>query len=108
MSIRIWRTIYLFRTEYRKIHNIFSYNKKEVTKLIKKVKKSQNLYLTDDNLLKVQDLWQAHYQILLIILWNEFKKLNGNANTMIKNVKLEESNTKTVSAFLNIQTFKMI
>ena len=27
-------------------------------------------YPTDNNLLTVQDLWQAHYQILLIILAN--------------------------------------
>ena len=38
MSIGIWRTIYLFRTEYWKIHNLFSSNKKEVTRIDKKGK----------------------------------------------------------------------
>ena len=70
--------------------------------------KIQKPYLTDYNLLVVQDLWQAHYQILLIILLSEFIKLNVNTNTMIKNVKLEELNTKIVSAFLDAQTLKII
>ena len=42
--------------------------------LIKKEKKSQKLYLTDYSLLTVQDLWQAHYQILLIMSLEEFIK----------------------------------
>ena len=44
---------------------------------MKKEKKSQELYLTDYNWLSVQNLWQAHYQILLIILLKEFIKLNN-------------------------------
>ena len=55
-------------------------------------KKLQELYLKDYNFLKTQDLWQAHYQILLIILLKEFIKLNVNTDTMIKNVKLMEIN----------------
>ena len=39
-------------------------------------KKLQKLYLTDYNLLTTQDSWQAHFQILLIILLKEFIKLN--------------------------------
>ena len=39
-------------------------------------------YLTDYNLLRVQDLWQAHPQILLIILLKEFIKLNVNTDSM--------------------------
>ena len=39
-------------------------------------KKLQKLYLTDYNLLTTQDSWQAHLQILLIILLKEFIKLN--------------------------------
>ena len=39
-------------------------------------KKLQKLYLTDYNLLTAQDSWQAHFQILLIILLKEFIKLN--------------------------------
>ena len=37
-------------------------------------KKLQNNYLTDYNLLIVQDLWQAHYQTLPIIFLKEFKQ----------------------------------
>ena len=55
-------------------------------------KKLQELYLKDYNFLKTQDLWQAHYQILLIILLKEFIKLNVNTDTMIKNVKLMKIN----------------
>ena len=55
---------------------------------MKNKKKSQKLYLTDCNSLTAQDLWQAHYQILLIFLLKEFIKLNVNTDTMVKNVKL--------------------
>ena len=40
-------------------------------------------YLTKCNLLKMQDLWQAHYQLLLIILLKEFIRLSANMD-MIK------------------------
>ena len=68
----------------------------------------QKIYLTYYNLLIVQDLWQAHYQILSIIFLKEFVKLNVNTDKMTKNVKLAELNIKIVSAFLNRQTLKMI
>ena len=51
-------------------------------------KKLQKAYATDYNLLIVQDLWEAHYQILLIILLKEFIKLNANMDMTIKNEKL--------------------
>ena len=70
--------------------------------------KLQKIYLTYYNLLIVQDLWQAHYQILSIIFPKEFVKLNVNTDKMTKNVKLAELNIKIVSAFLNRQTLKMI
>ena len=70
--------------------------------------KLQKIYLTYYNLLIVQDLWQAHYQILSIIFLKEFVKLNVNTDKMTKNVKLAELNIKIVSAFLNRQTLKMI
>ena len=70
-------------------------------------KKSQKSYLTNCNLLIAQDLWQAHCQILLIILLKEFKKLNENGG-MIINAKQVELNTKIVSAVLNTQTVKLI
>ena len=46
--------------------------------LIKTKKKLQKTYLTDYNLLTVQNLWQAPYQVLLMILLKEFIKLNVN------------------------------
>ena len=48
---------------------------KKLKGLVKLEKKSQKPYLTNYNLLKAQDLWQAHYQVLLIILVKEFIKL---------------------------------
>ena len=71
-------------------------------------KKLQKIYPTDYNLLIVQDLWQAHNQILLIIFLKEFIKLNVNKDTMIKNVKLVELKKNTATAIANIQTLKMI
>ena len=47
----------------------------------------------------MQDIWQARYQILLIIILKKFVKLNVNTNTMIKNVKFTESNSKIETAF---------
>ena len=70
-------------------------------------KKSQKSYLINCNLLIAQDLWQAHCQILLIILLKEFKELNENGG-MIINAKHVELNTKIVSAVLNTQTVKLI
>ena len=55
-------------------------------------KKLQKIYLTFYILLIAQDLWQAHYQILLIIYLKDFIELNANSNTMIKNVKLVKLN----------------
>ena len=55
-------------------------------------KKSENLFLTDSNLLVVQDLSQAHYQILLIILLNKFIKLNANMTVIRKHAKHAELN----------------
>ena len=51
-------------------------------------KNAQKPYLTDYNLLIAQDLWQDHYQILLIISRKEFTKLNVKVNMIIKNVNL--------------------
>ena len=75
--------------------------------MIKTDKKSQKLYLTDYNLLIAQDLSQVHYQILLIILLKEFIKLNVNTDTLIKNVKLAESNIKITKTVLNTKALKM-
>ena len=40
----------------------------------------------------VQDLWQAHYQILSMIFLKELIELNVNTDTMIKYVKHVEVN----------------
>ena len=64
-------------------------------------KKLQKTYLTYSNLLIVQDLWQAHYQILSIIFQKKFIKLNVNMDMMIKNVELEELNVSIPTVFLN-------
>ena len=71
-------------------------------------KKLQKIYLTDYNLLIMQDLWQAHCQILSIIFLKEFIKLNVNTDTKIKNVKLAELNVSIVTVFLNSQPLKII
>ena len=41
-----------------------------------------------------QDLWQAHYQIILIILLTEFIKLDVHIDMTIKNMKHEGLNRK--------------
>ena len=71
-------------------------------------KKSQKQNPKDYNLLIVQDLWQAYYQILFVILLREFIKSNVNMITMTKAVKLADLNTGIATAFSNIQTLNMI
>ena len=71
-------------------------------------KKSQKIYLTYYNLLTVQSLYKAHYQILSVIFLKEFIELNVNMETMIKNVKLVELHTKFSTVFLNTRTLKLI
>ena len=70
--------------------------------------KLQKIYLLFYSLLIAQDLWQADYQILLIIYLKEFIELNVNLDKIIKNVKLVELNISIVTVFLNIKTLKMI
>ena len=76
--------------------------------MIRKENKSQNLYQRDYNLLTVQDLLQARYQILLIILLKQSTSLHVNTNTMTKDVELPELNTKTMTAFLNMIKYDLI
>ena len=71
-------------------------------------KKLQKIYPTDYNLLIVQDLWQAYYQILSVVSLKEFRKLNVNTDTMIKNLKPAELNINIATALSNAQTFKFI
>ena len=70
--------------------------------------KSQKSFLTNYNLLTVQVLWQAHYQILLIILLKELIKLSVSMDIIMRYVKHAELNTKIVRAALNTQSLKMI
>ena len=66
-------------------------------------KKLQNKYYTFYNLLMAQDLRQAHYQNLSIILQTEL--INLNVNTNKKNVKRGNKYIKISSVFLNTQTW---
>ena len=65
--------------------------------MIKMEKKLQKTYCTYYNLLIVQGLWQAHYQIWSIIFLKEFIELNVNTDMMIKNMKLVELNISIVN-----------
>ena len=71
-------------------------------------KKLPKIYLTYYSLLIVQDLWQAHNQILSIIFPKEFIELNVNMDMMIENVKLVELNISIATVLLNTQILKMI
>ena len=64
-------------------------------------KKLQKIYLTFYSLLIAQYLWQAHYQILLIIFLKEFIELNVNMDMTIKNVKHIELHISIATAFFN-------
>ena len=75
--------------------------RQQITRIEKKMEKMQKQYPTDYILLIVQDLWQTYYQILLIIMLQEFIRLNVNTDMKIKNVKLTELSTKIATAFLN-------
>ena len=57
---------------------------------------------------KLQDFWQAHYQILSIIVLKKLMKLNVNMDMIMKNVKLVELYTKKATVFLNRQILKKI
>ena len=76
-------------------------NIEKLIKMEKKLKKLSRLQFPDYNLLITQDLWQVHYQILLIILLKEFIKVKVNTAMMINNMKLAELSAKILSAVLN-------
>ena len=50
----------------------------KLQELIKMEKKFTKIYLRFYSLLIAQDLWQAHYKILLIIYMKDFTELNVN------------------------------
>ena len=71
-------------------------------------KKSQKPYLTDYNILIVQDLWQALFQIVLVILLNELINLNVNMSMITKNVNFMKLDRNIATAFFNTQILKII
>ena len=71
-------------------------------------KKLQKPYLTDYNLLTVQDSCETYHQILLVILLKKFIKLNVIMSMMIKNTKRAELNIKIPSSALNAEALKII
>ena len=81
---------------------------KKLRKLKKLEKKLPKIYFTYYNLLTVQDLWQAHYQILSIIFLNEVIEVHVNMDMMIKNVKLVELDISIATASLNTYILKVI
>ena len=58
--------------------------------------KSQKIYLTYSSLLRAQDLWQAHYQVLSIIFLKEWIELNENSIKNKKNDKKWDKKQKNV------------
>ena len=90
------------------MHSLHSSNqsKKNLYKLIKMKEKLQKIYPRYYNLLIVQDLWQAHCQILLIIFLKELTELNVTTDTLIKNVKLVELHRKSVTVFFKYTNFR--
>ena len=58
--------------KYWKIHNIYSPNWKTKLQQLIKMEKKPKKYTTSYQLLMAQELWQAHYPILSIILVKEF------------------------------------
>ena len=90
----------MFRKKYGKIHNFGSSNrKKKLQESINMEKKLQKIYVTQNNLLIAQDLWQAHYKILSIIFLKEFIELNVNLDRMVKNVKHLKLNVNITTVF---------
>ena len=62
--------------------------KKEVKNIDKDGNQSVATITFKKNLLIVQDIWQVHYQILLIISQSEFMKLNVKIAIFFLNMKL--------------------
>ena len=71
-------------------------------------KKLQKIYPTYYNLLIAQNLWQAHYQILLIMFLKEFIESNVNTDIMIKKCETCRIKNRYCAVFMNTQTLNMI
>ena len=80
--------------------------KKEIKKANKNGEETTRTICSKLYLLTVSNLWQTHYQTLLIISLKAFIKLNVNIDMIIKNVKNVELNTKSLTSILNIQTYR--
>ena len=80
-SLSLYRWISRFYTYHIKF-KFPPQQKKKLKELIKMEKKLQKPYTRDYTLLLVQDLRQAHYQTLIIIL------LNAKMDKMIKKFKM--------------------
>ena len=80
----------------------------EVTRIDKNEEEITKIYLKYYNLLIVQDLWQAHYQILSTTLLKKFAELDVNTDMMIKYLKVVELNISIATVFLDTQVLKMI
>ena len=69
-------------------------------------KKFQKMYPTCYSLLIVQDLWQAHYQILSIIFLKGFIELNVNTDMMTKKCENCDIKNKYFNSFHESKNFK--
>ena len=81
-----------------------------IEKAITRVNKNANNH--KNCILQIAIYWQhkisGNCQILSMISLKEFRKLNVNMDTIIKNLKLAELNTESVSASLNAKLLKVI
>ena len=73
--------------------------------MTKTEKKSQKPYLTDYKLLIPQDLWQVHYRPILIILLNEFRKINVNTDITKEKCEICGIKYKDCNGFLEFTNF---
>ena len=61
---------------------------KEIRNVDRNCNEALKLYLSKQNLLIVQNLWQVHYQIMLITSQREFIKLNEKILIVFSNAKV--------------------
>ena len=100
-SKRVWRRIWLSRRKCWKIQ-------KTLKVLIKNEEMLQKQYLTKYNLLIAQGLWQAHYQILLIILLKEFIKLNTKMNAICEACGIKYRDCESCLEYTNLEDYLIL
>ena len=102
----------MFKRKHWKIYNLIVPIEKEVIRTDtngEEITKNISFAVyTFYSLLIPQYLWQAHYQILLIICLKYFIELNGNLTMTIKNVKHVELKISIAIVLKNNQALKMI